>query len=104
MRCSRRPDLATATESWSKDEAMRAGLQHAEHGTPLVRVVETGDLELVRVVLAAGAPTGQACGCAGAESALWTAVLSGDTEITKLLLAAGWAPIRTARRLPARHR
>ena len=33
---ARRPDLATATESWSKDEAMQVGLQHAEHGTPLV--------------------------------------------------------------------
>jgi RNA polymerase sigma factor (sigma-70 family) len=89
---ARRPDLAAATESWSKDEAMQVGLPHAERGTPLVRAVETGDLELVRVVLSAGAPTGQACGCAGAESALWTAVLSGNTGITRLLLAAGADP------------
>ena len=91
-----RPELAEATEVWSPGEAMELGLQNAEGGTPLVRAVQAGDLRLVELLLAAGASVGTACGCVGAESALWAAALFGETEIAARLLEAGADPDATA--------
>jgi len=93
---ARDPSLVSATEAWSKDEAMELGLQNAEDGTPLVRAVQTGDLELVTLLLDAGTPVGQRCQCAGSESALWTAALYGETAIVEVLLAAGADPDASA--------
>lgn len=86
---ARAPALVTATEQWSKGEAMELGLQNAERATPLVRAVQTGDVELVRLILDAGADPDQRCECAGAESALWMAALIGDSNIVSVLIAAG---------------
>jgi RNA polymerase sigma factor (sigma-70 family) len=86
------PQLVEATEAWSREEAMELGLQNAEGGTPLVRAVQTGDLRLVELILAAGASPGLACGCAGAESALWAASLFGEAEIAARLLEDGADP------------
>lgn len=82
------PDLVRATEAWSWDEAIRAGLRNAENGTPLIRAAETGDLEIVELLLAAGARVDARCACAGAETPLWTAVLHGHDEIVERLLGA----------------
>ena len=89
---TRNPELAEATEAWSRDEAMELGLQNAEGGTPLVRAVQTGDAQLVDLILAAGASPGLPCGCAGAETALWAAALFGETEIAARLLERGADP------------
>jgi RNA polymerase sigma-70 factor, ECF subfamily len=86
---ARAPDLVSATETWSRDEAMDLGLQNAERATPLVRAVQTGDVELVRLILAAGADPDRRCECAGAESALWMAALVGDSNIVGVLITAG---------------
>jgi RNA polymerase sigma-70 factor (ECF subfamily) len=85
----RDPGLVAATERWSQHEAMELGLQNAEHATPLVRAVQTGDAELVRLLLDAGADPDARCGCARAETALWMAALIGDCEIATVLLDAG---------------
>ena len=89
---ARSPQLVDADESWSQEEAMTWGLQNAEGGTPLVRAVQTGDLRLVELVLAAGASPGARCGCAGAETALWAAALFGEAEIAARLLELGTDP------------
>jgi hypothetical protein len=89
---ARDADLVWAVEAWSQDEAMELGLQNAEDATPLVRAVQTGDIELVRLILDAGADARQRCGCAGGESALWTAALYGEPRIVEALLAAGADP------------
>lgn len=88
----RDPTLVAATEQWSKDEAMELGLQNAEHATPLVRAVQSGDVDIVRLILDAGADPGRRCGCAGAETALWTAALLGDADMLSVLLVAGADP------------
>jgi RNA polymerase sigma factor (sigma-70 family) len=85
---ARNPDLVRATESWSKDDAMLLGLQNAEGAHPLVRAVQTGDIDLVGLVLGAGADPGQPCACAGGETALWMAALVGDPDMVSVLLAA----------------
>jgi RNA polymerase sigma factor (sigma-70 family) len=89
---ARDPGLVGAVEAWSQDEAMELGLQNAEEATPLVRAVQTGDVELVRLILDAGADARQRCGCAGGESALWTATLYGEARIVGALLTAGADP------------
>jgi RNA polymerase sigma factor (sigma-70 family) len=89
---ARHPDLVGAREAWSRDDAMEFGLQNAEGATPLVRAVQTGDVELVRLLLDAGADARERCACAAGESALWTAALYGDASIVEVLLAAGADP------------
>jgi len=91
-----RPQLVEATEAWSHEEAMESGLQNAEGGTPLARAVQTGDVDLVELILAAGASPGETCRCAGAESALWAAALFGETEFARRLLASGADPSAAA--------
>jgi RNA polymerase sigma factor (sigma-70 family) len=93
---ARDPSLVTATEQWSQDEAMDLGLQNAEHATLLVRAVQSGDVDIVRMILDAGADPGARCGCASAETALWTAALIGDGDMLRLLLAAGADPNASA--------
>ena len=87
-----RPALAVATEDWSPDEATRAELPPARRASALIRAVQTGDVELVRLLVEAGAPIGQACQCPGGESPLWTAAVAGDVEVAEFLLAHGADP------------
>ena len=83
------PTLTAATESWSWEEGFAAGLPVANEGTPLIRAVQTGDLQAVEILLAAGAPVNARCHCEGAETPLWTAVLTGRDQIMRRLLDAG---------------
>ena len=85
------PSLAQATEDWSVDEALEVGLPFAFAGraSALIRAAQTGDVELVRVLVDAGAPVRSACDCAGAESPLWNATVGGDREVVEFLLEAG---------------
>ena len=66
------PALVHATEDWSMDEALAIGLPFAFAGraSALIRAAETGDVELVRLFVEAGAPVRDVCNCAGAESPL----------------------------------
>lgn len=89
---ARNPDLVGATEAWSQDDAMAFGLQNAEGAHPLVRAVQTGDLDLVALILDAGAEPGEPCGCVGGETALWMAALVGDPDMVSVLLAADADP------------
>jgi RNA polymerase sigma factor (sigma-70 family) len=89
---ARDPSLVAATEAWSWDEAIEAGLGPAQRGTPLIRAVETGDVELVETLLAAGASLHDECACAGGESALWTATVFGHASLVDVLLDAGASP------------
>jgi RNA polymerase sigma factor (sigma-70 family) len=84
--------LVDATEAWSWDEAIAAGLGPAQRATPLIRAVETGDVDLVETLLAAGASLHDTCACAGGESALWTATVFGHAPLVDLLLDAGASP------------
>ena len=89
---ARKPTLVHATEQWTWGEALDLGLQNAEHGTPLIRAVQTGDVELVRLIIEAGASVRHACECDGGESALWTAALLGNQAMVDYLLSAGADP------------
>lgn len=64
----RRPDLIDAEEDWSPAEAFDAKLPFAAHGTPLVRAAGAADLEIVRLLLDAGASANERCGCAAAKA------------------------------------
>lgn len=83
------PTLTSATESWSWQEGLDAALPAANQGTPLIRAIEASDLEAVDILLAAGATVNEHCHCAGGETPLWTAALTGQAEILQRLLDAG---------------
>jgi RNA polymerase sigma factor (sigma-70 family) len=86
---SRDPTLATATEDWSPVEGFESRLGFSERATALIRAAGTGDVELVRLLVEAGAPVGVVCPCADHESALVTAVNIGATDVVDYLLDHG---------------
>ncbi|HET6873505.1 MAG TPA: sigma-70 family RNA polymerase sigma factor, partial [Acidimicrobiales bacterium] len=86
------PGLAVATEDWSPEEAALAALPPARRASALIRAVQTADLDLVRVLVEAGAPVGELCQCQGGESPLWTASVGGDDHIVEYLLGQGADP------------
>jgi RNA polymerase sigma factor (sigma-70 family) len=89
---ARDPSLVHATEAWTWEEAIASGLGPAQRGTPLIRAVETGDVELVQLLLGAGAVLDDPCACAGGERALWTATVFGHAPLVDHLLDAGASP------------
>jgi RNA polymerase sigma-70 factor (ECF subfamily) len=90
----RDPDLVHATEGWSLDEAIEANVDFvlAGRASPLIRAAQTGDLDLVRALVEAGAPVRDVCQCAGAESPLWTATVTGEAPVVEYLLGEGADP------------
>jgi hypothetical protein len=86
------PGLVTAEEDWTTDEAFAASLPYAAHATPLVRAAGTGDVEVVRLLLDAGADPDGACGCAGGETPIWAATVVGAADVVAELLARGGSP------------
>lgn len=86
------PDLVHATEDWSFEEGVAAQLGPARQASPLIRAAASGSLDLVRLLVEAGAPVNDPCECAGSESALWTAAALGDTDIVAYLLGRGADP------------
>lgn len=86
------PSLVRATEDWSVDEAIDAALGVAQKASPLIRAAQVGDVALVRLLVEAGASLGEPCACAGAETALWSAVVFGNAEVVDYLLEQGADP------------
>jgi RNA polymerase sigma factor (sigma-70 family) len=88
------PSLVHATEDWSTDESLAAGLQFTFGGTasPLIRAAQAGDLAIVRLLAERGARVCDACACAGAESPLWSATVTGSADVVDYLLDAGADP------------
>jgi len=89
---SQDPALVHATEDWSFEEGLASQLGHAARATPLIRAVGMGHLDIVHLLVEAGAPVNDLCECAGSESPLWTAVSFGETEIVEYLLERGADP------------
>lgn len=86
------PALVHASEYWSFDEALASQLGVAAKATPLIRAVGMGQLDIVRLLVDAGARINELCECAGTETALWTAAALGEAEILELLLERGADP------------
>ena len=86
---ARNPKLATATEDWAPGEGFDAKLGFSERATALIRAAGTGDLQLVRLLVEAGAPVDEPCPCVDHESALVAAVNIGATDIVDYLLEQG---------------
>jgi RNA polymerase sigma-70 factor (ECF subfamily) len=89
---ARDPSLATATEDWSPVEGFESRLGFSEQATALIRAAATGDVQLVRLLVEAGAPVADLCPCVNHESALVAAVNVGATEVVDYLLDHG-APV-----------
>jgi RNA polymerase sigma-70 factor (ECF subfamily) len=90
------PEIVEAQENWSRSEGLAHRLPPGAGGTPLLRAVERGDLEMVRLLLAHDADPNGTCTCDGGESPLWVASQQGEDAIVDELLAAGAAPGTTA--------
>jgi RNA polymerase sigma factor (sigma-70 family) len=86
------PALVEATEDWSVDEALEAGLLYAGKASALIRAAQSGDVAMVKLLVEAGAAVSDVCACAGAETALWAATLAGEPDVVAYLLEAGADP------------
>lgn len=75
-----------ADEENNGDEASSFDSDDHEH-SPLIDAVDNGNLEIIKLLLAAGADVDFMADCSA--TALSTAVNNGNLEIIKLLLAAG---------------
>jgi RNA polymerase sigma factor (sigma-70 family) len=89
---ARHPELAGASESWSVDEALERELPIPTRATPLIRAAERGDVAMIELLLARGAPVDGPCDCAGHETPLWAALASGREAAALRLLEAGADP------------
>ena len=89
---ARNPTLANATEDWSPVEGFESRLGFSERATALIRASGTGNVELVRLLVEAGAHVDDLCPCAEHESPLIAAVNIGATEVVDYLLEAGAPP------------
>jgi hypothetical protein len=83
------PSLATVSEDWSPAEGFESRLGFSERATALIRAAGTGDVRLVRLLVEAGAPISEPCGCVDQESALVTAVNVGAGDVVDYLLDQG---------------
>lgn len=83
------PALATIDEDWPAAQGFEARLGFAERATALIRAAGTGDVRLVRLLVEAGAPVADECGCVDGETALMAAVNVGATDVVEYLLANG---------------
>ena len=100
------PALVHATEDWSTDEALAAGLQFAFAGraSALIRAAADGRRRARSPASSKrGAPVRDVCNCAGAESPLWAATVARRPRRSWSTCSTR-APIRTRRRSRARHR
>ncbi len=86
------PALMESEEVWPVDEGRSAGLVWPGRATPLIRAAEAGHLDIVEVLLGAGAAVEGRCRCDTGESALWAAVANGRAGVAARLLEAGADP------------
>ncbi|HEX2033457.1 MAG TPA: ankyrin repeat domain-containing protein [Chloroflexota bacterium] len=89
---ARRPELVEQHEDWAAAEAHRARLPYAREGTPLIRAAERGELDVVELLLDAGADVDGACGCSAGETPLWAAAAADYPQVVAYLLQRGADP------------
>lgn len=89
---ARRPELVRQHESWQDGEAHRARIPYARQATPLIRAAERGDRAIVQLLVAAGAPVNDACGCSAGETPLWAAAVTEYPAVVTFLLEHGADP------------
>lgn len=82
------PSLANATQSWDPQLAEEGTLPLPNHATALIVAVELDDLQMLEIILSAGADPDGVCGCRTAETPLWAAALFNRPAHTERLLAA----------------
>lgn len=86
------PDLVNARQSWGPELVLEGLLPFATEATALITAVELDDLDMLRLLLDAGADVNGVCGCVTGESPLWAATLLNRYEHARELLAAGADP------------
>lgn len=82
------PSLANATQSWDPQIAEEGTLPHPNQATALIVAVELDDLQLLEILLSAGADPDGMCGCRTAETPLWAAALFNRPAHAERLLMA----------------
>lgn len=86
------PSLADARQRWAPELVREGLLPFATNATALITAVELGDLDMLRMLLNAGADANGLCGCATAETPLWAAALFHRPAHAVALLEAGADP------------
>jgi F-type H+-transporting ATPase subunit beta len=89
---TKRPGLVRQHEDWPDAESHRARLPYAREATPLIRAAELGDLTIAKLLVAAGAPVDEMCGCSNGETPLWAAAVTDYPDVVAFLLEHGANP------------
>ncbi len=86
------PTLVDAQQNWDRDLVYKGVLPFATRATAIITAVEVDDLDVLRLLLDAGADVDGLCGCATAEPPLWTAALLNRQNHVEMLLDRGANP------------
>lgn len=86
------PTLADARQQWAPELVLDGLLPFATDATALITAVELDDLEMLKLLLDAGADVNGSCGCLTGETPLWAATLFNRVAHATALLEAGADP------------
>ncbi len=88
----RTPSLVNAQQQWDSRLVHEGVLPFASRATAVLTAIERDDLDMLRLLLHAGADLNGACGCVTGESPVWAAAVLNRVEHVRELLRRGAEP------------
>ena len=89
---SRRPELVHAQQQWEPSLVYEGVLPFANRATALLTAIERNDIEMLKLLLDAGADVNGICGCVTAEAPVWATALLNRVDHLRELLKRGANP------------